>query len=233
MSRPKIIPRKPNGTLTLAALVAECFPIVQELRRMDTPIESKLTAKASLSAAIRVAFGKSKAQPDAIKSLRELEQKIFHSEPPAWFQAQGVVRRMGAAFRSSNWPGPSAEMRRYNFLMSADALAEIVALGSSTFEIAALAMLLATEKFPESFGACEDLTAHYQRIVELSVKRDELYKQIEEMTYAPEDILTSDADSKGRVTQTFALSNGKVMVHPKAGRGERLVTWMLNNQASS
>jgi hypothetical protein len=206
---------KPNGTLS--EIVAECVAIEQERKARDTLAAWKLSAAAFLREAIRIAD----TQPER---LRELREKIYDPENPMWFEAKAALRRMVVSFRSPNWAGPSRELRRYNFLLTGETLSEVVALGSSTFELAALAVLITTEEHPDAFGKCEDLVAHEKKLMALALRRDELYQQIETQ-YTADDLLIGKPDAKGNAVVSFKISNGAVTLGPNAG--ERLVSWKL------
>lgn len=212
---------RPNGS-ALAGAVTECVKVVQELRALDSPLQRKLTAAAFLKSAMRIAN-------TTEERLRALREKIFDPEKTMYFEIKAFLRRAVVAIQSPNWPGPSRELRRYNFMITPEALAETVALGSSTFEVFALAVLIAIEAHPECFGTCVDLLAHQKRLVDLGMRRDDLYEQIGKTDWGPEEILTSPPDSTHRVLQTFVLSRGAVSVHPKDNAGERLVGWALSN----
>jgi len=210
---------KANGAF--ATLVHECAEITKELRAHDTLAACKLSAPAFLREALRIAG-------ITEQRLGEVEEKL--SDPLRWFEARAVIRRLTAAFASVNWVAPSAEIRRYNWAMTAEALAEIVAVGSSTFEIAALAAKHAMEKYPESFGSCTDLAAHQKRLVELTLRRDELRHQIETQ-YTSDDLLIGEPNAQGNARVSFKLSGGAVPLGPNLG--ERLTNWLIANEGKS
>jgi len=220
----KIAMRKPKPKLdgALAEIVAECVAIEQERKARDTLAAWKLSASAFLREAIRIAD----TTPERLRSLRE---KIFDPENPIWFEAKAALRRMVVSIRSPNWPGPSRELRRYNFLLTEESLGEVVALGSSTFELAALAVLICAEEHPDAFGTCEDLVAQDTKLMELALRRDELYKLIETQ-YTADDLLIGTPDGKGHSVVSYKMSGGAVPLGPNAG--ERLVNFMLSQAKS-
>jgi hypothetical protein len=209
---------KPNGVLNDA--VAECCKVVSELRALDVPAQRKLTGPAFLATAMTIA----ETTPERLAALRE---KVF--DPIANFETKAVLRRMTTAFRSQNWAGPSRELRRYNynFMLTSQSLSEVLALGSTTFEVAALAVLIATEQHPEDFGTCADLLAYEKRLLELALRRDELYQHIE-TEYTANDLVVGEPDRHGNAHVTFKISNGVVPLGPNAG--ERLTNWALANE---
>jgi len=217
--KPAIRKSKANGAF--ATVLTEACKVVQEFRQMGTLAALKLTPAAFAASALRIA----NTDPQRLAALEAaLDQPTFEA-----CEAKASMRRMMVAFRSANFPGPPRELRRLNYLLTPAAVAELAVLGSSTFELAALAAKVATEKFPQDFGTCENIGEHEKRLLALGLKRDELYEQISEEV-GTADIVTSAPDSEGRVTQTFACSHGLVSLHPKDNAGERLISWMLNQE---
>jgi hypothetical protein len=213
--RPQL--KKRNGAASFDAVVAEAVAVTRELRALDQLANAKLSPDAFLKLAIKIAD----TTPERLAELRE---KLERPNTFGLFELAGVLRRFTIAFRSPNWPGPSRELRRYNFLLTPEALSEIVSLHSTTFEIAALAALIATEQHPQDFGQCEDLDKHYKHLNDLALRRDELYEQIE-TAHTAADLLVGQPDSSGRCDVTFKLSGGAVSLGPHAG--ERLVNCLL------
>jgi hypothetical protein len=109
-------------------------------------------------------------------------------------------------------------------LLTPEALSEIVSLHSTTFEVAALAALIATEQHPQDFGTCENLDSHYKHLNDLALRRDELFEQIEN-AHTADDLLVGAPDTNGRCDVTFKVSGGAVPLGPHAG--ERLVNFLL------
>lgn len=211
---------KPKG-VAFADLVREAVEVTRELRALDNVAASKLTAEAYLRDAMRIA----QTTSERLAKLRsELERPTGHNT----FEAAATLRRMVAAIRSSNWPRPPRELRRLNFLTTPETVAELAALGSSTFELFALGVQIAAEKHSADFGNCEDGDGYDRRLLDLAMRRDELYRQIEN-AYTSNDLLIGEPDAQGRSVVSFKLSGGAVPLGPHAG--ERLVNWMLiNNQ---
>jgi hypothetical protein len=61
-------------------------------------------------------------------------------------------------------------------------------------------------------------------LVELGLRRDELYREIE-TAHTAADLLVGQPDSSGRCDVTFKLSNGAVSLGPHSG--ERLINFLL------
>jgi hypothetical protein len=141
---------KANGAASFDEVVQEAVAVTRELRALDTLGNAKLSPDAFLKLAIKIA-------DTDLERLAELRTKLEKPNTFGLFELASTLRRFVVAFRSPNWPGPSRELRRYNHLLTPEALSEIVSMRSTTFEIAALAALIATEQHPQDFGECTDL----------------------------------------------------------------------------
>src|SRR3990172_5968654 len=197
----KIIPvrkLKANGS-AFAGLVAERVELTQELRSLNTVQAIKLTPRVFLREAIAVA----RTTPERLARLHD----TLTDGAPGLDQTHGALRRMIAAVRSVNFSGPPRELRRLNYLLTGDALAELAAVGSSSFELFALAVQIAGEQHPEDFGTCEDSGAYDRRLLELTMRRDELDARIAK-EYTADDLLIGAPDSKGMAPGSFRLSGG-------------------------
>ena len=207
-----------RGANGFEALVAEAVTVERERRARDTVRAAKLTPQAFLREAVAVA----RTTPERIVRLRaELE-----GGKPGLDQTSAALRRMIVAVRSVNFPSPPRELRRLNHLLTADALAELGAVGSSSFELFALAVQIAGERHAEDFGTCEDSAAHAQRLVELALRRDDLFGRMT-TEFTADDLLIGEADSRGMALVSFRLSGGAVPLGPRHNAGERLLNWML------
>jgi hypothetical protein len=219
----KLKTKKLNGVQgSFDEVVAEAVAVTRELQALDQLASAKLSPDAFLKLALKIANAD-------LDRLAELRARLAKPNTFQLFELASALRRFVVAFRSVNWPGPSRELRRYNHLLTPESLSEIVALGSTTFEIAAVAAQIATEQHPEDFGTCTDLDLHYKKLVDLAIRRDELYREIE-TAHTAADLLVGEADSSGRCNVTFKLSDGQVPLGPHAG--ERLINWVLSTKTS-
>lgn len=212
----KILPRKANGS-AFSALIDERVQLEKDFRATQAPRQSKCSAAAMSRISLAVAH----SNPERLARVRaELERG------PGLDAACAALRRMGLFARSANCGRPPRELRRLNFLLTGDALAELAVIGSSSFELFALAVQLAAEQHPEDFGDCEDPDAADRRLIELATRRDELDRCIA-AAWSHEDIDIGPLDSDGRALITFKLTGGAVPLAPKENAGERLVNWIL------
>ena len=226
-TRPKL---KPQPVSAFADLVAETCEVVKEYRTTDTPDQRKLSAQAFVRRAHANAYP-GMPLAEAVEQSRQLEAKIKPATSFEATEAASTLRRFEVICRSPNWPGPPSELRRLNFANTPTTVAELASHGSGTLQLLALAALIASEQHPEDFGECGDLDLHQKRLVDLTLKRNDLFERIGK-EWTLDDIDTSAPDAKGRVLQTFKMSHGVVPVHPTDNAGERLVNWMLAQEKS-
>lgn len=207
-----------------AKLIFERVAATRELQEKNTMQALKLTAAAYLEAAMKIAD----TTPEKLAVLRK---KLETPDSVGATEVSGCLRRMIAAVRSVNFPGPPSEARRWSYCMTATALAELAALRSSIFELAALAVLIATSEHPDDFGTNESLADHEKHLVALRLRIEELDRAIA-TAYTADDILIGKPDDKGNSRVTFKLSDGAVTVGPEESAGERLANWMVSQQAT-
>lgn len=205
----------------LRAVVDEARDVVLALRTLSTVAASKLTTSAFRKMARQVALGTGSSEERLAECRKWAEELAPES-------VKATLRRMVAAARSLNFPTPPRELRRFNYLTTADAVAELAARGFNSFELFAAASEIATEQFPGDFGTCSDLQAQERRIVELTLRRDALFGRIAN-EWTNDDIDFRDGDSQGRVRVTYRFTDGAVPVWPKENAGERLVNWVLGS----
>lgn len=154
--------------------------------------------------------------------LHALRKRIDGHTPPL----EGVRGFLGHA---SRWIGESTvknmptELRRIRHLARPEALVELPVLGCDLFQLFAVAVLIAAQRWPERFGKLDSWEKHQARVKELERQRDEAFEALE-MGYEVQDLIFhGDADKEGRSRVTFKLAEGAVHVGPDAA--ERLVRW--------
>lgn len=209
---------KVNGEF--AAVVRAAAELEKQRRKLDTLEGFKL----SPSAFFREALAAARSTPERISKLRGL----LESNSPGLDAARSTLLKMVRAYRSPNWSGPPAELRRLNYLLSDGADAEVAALGFSVFELSCVAAQLTAEKHPQDFGEAESSQGVQQRLLELTLKRDQLFQRIAS-EFAPDDLLLDDWDAAGKCRASFKMTNGEVSIAPKADAGKRLVDWVLSH----
>lgn len=210
---------KLNGSTPFAELVREAAKIEREIQQLSSLGGQKLTAAAFLREAMEV------ARIDAAR-LKKLRSQIEGGASPGIHDVVATLRRMVRAARSANYPAPPRTMRPLRYMMTPDATAELAKLGASAFDLFALAALIAAEKYPDEFGEAESSDQHNARLLELTLKRDQLFARIG-ASYRPDDLLLSDWDAEGRCRAGFALSGGAVSIVPREDAPRRLVDWVL------
>lgn len=213
--------RKEKQAVTFEALVREAAAVALEVKALDTLEGFKLTAKDFLREAIAVA----RTTPERLAALRQ----EMEGGKPGLDHARQTLRKMIVLFRSRNATRPARELRRYNFLHTAEAIAELAAIGSSTFECAALAVQIAGERYPEAFGTATSSEGVKTKLVELTLKRDELFARVGS-EWTPADVEDHDIDNeKGTARTCFRMTKGEVAIHPLEDAGRRLVDWWISH----
>lgn len=221
----KLPQRHKNGS-RFGELIAERIAVAKQLRALDTIQSSKLTGPAFLKAALKIAD----STPEQLQKLR---QQLEPPAPAADGPAASVLRRMVVAVRSLNYPGPPADPRRWaGCFRSSDDLGAIVSINSTPLEIAALAVLICTERHPDCFGQNESIAAHSRRLLDLSTQIADLDQQIKE-AIGPADWYIAPEDKATRPLVTVRLDGADtgVPLNPIDNVAERLVNWMIANES--
>jgi hypothetical protein len=91
---------------------------------------------------------------------------------------------------------------------------------------------LAYQQKSDVFGTVEDLAAHKTKIAELEAKRKELYAKFPS-TWAHSDLHIGRITSDGAALITFERAPDEVPVHPPSSAGERLVEYLLRQEAEA
>jgi hypothetical protein len=211
-----------NGS-RFSELVAELVAAKREFAQLNTPSAGKLTPDAFAKRARKIAWPD---LPDAqaLAECVKLRDVLFSShETSARSETLSSLRRMVAAYRSWNWAGPATELRRLNWAMSPEAIAELIGMKSGTFALSAVAALIAAEQHPGDFGTCEDLSQHQERLVSTRLRIDELQEQIK-TAWVPDDLIIDPAD---KLPLAIKLGDGNVLLHPVGTLGERAANFLM------
>ena len=207
---------------TFDDLLRETAAVAQQVRELDTLDGFKLSAKDFLREAIMVAH----TAPERLAAVR----KEVEGTAPGLDHARQALRKMIVLVKSRNCTGPPRELRRLNYLMTADAIAEIASLRATTFELFAVAVQITAEKFPADFGTATSSEGVKSRLLELTLKRDALFDALG-TAYGPGDIAMSAIDNeRGTARVSFRMTNGEVCVFPANDCGKRLVEWCLAHE---
>src|SRR5258708_15004324 len=140
-------------------LLKKTLSIEREHRKLTSLAGSKLSAKAFLADA--VTFARSD-----LKALAALRREL-EGGGAGLDAARAALRKTVAAVRSPNFPWVPSDPSRLRYLGSDAALAELAMVHSTLPMLFAVAVLVATERHPESFGPVEDHQAWAQRVAEL------------------------------------------------------------------
>ena len=196
--------------------------VEREYQKLTSLSGQRLTAKAYLDAAMK------NARCD-VKDLTRLRREFEDPDGPSLEASRYALRKIISACRSPQYPWPIAEPGKLRHLgVDAAVLAELANIpGATPMQLFALAVQITGERHPESFGSVESLPAWKQRIAELERERAELYAKLG-TSYQREDRLET-VDGDGRVSVSFKVSNGEVLVHPEKTAGERLIRFLIAN----
>jgi hypothetical protein len=91
---------------------------------------------------------------------------------------------------------------------------------------------LAYQQNPGVFGTVEDLAAHKAKVAELEAKRKELHAKFPS-TWGHNDLHIGRITSDGAALITFVKASGEVPVHPPETAGQRLVEYLLREEAQA
>jgi hypothetical protein len=205
-------------------LVGERVSVGQELCALESQRGFKLTAKAFLKEALAFAHADEKtlaAFRATLESASDLER------------TKSALRRMVTFAKSPSCSRPTSELRRLDFLLRpevAEVCQELASVRATTFLLFALAVQLAGEQSPESFGTAESSRAWDEVWREARDRCTTLNGQIE-ATFTQDDLDEGEIDPQGRVRPTFRISGGKVAAYPRKGAAERLAAFLISTSA--
>lgn len=149
---------------TLDGLIAEARTAQAELAALAHP---KLTAAAFLAAAVKAAG----STPERIASLRRV---IEAGADGRTMRTQAFVRRLAREFRTPGWPHAPKSAERLGPYGRDEAVAELETIGSHVLEAMAVAALVATTSWPESFGDVSDWDTHEAKRTRLTGRLAEI-----------------------------------------------------------
>src|SRR5439155_8938656 len=145
----------------------QAIAVERECGKLKSPRGQKLAAEPYQSAADAL------ARFDA-KGRARLRQ-VLDAGGPGLDRTNFVLRKMVAAVLSPNYPYPPADPAKLRHLGVSDAaLAELANIGATPAQLFALAVQLAGERHPESFGDAESLAGWKRRAAALERERAEL-----------------------------------------------------------
>lgn len=130
---------------------------------------------------------------------------------------------------SPNLPKPPADMKRLSWLAGSKfdlVVAELSSIGSSFFELFALASREVATDHPEFFGPVEDWDSYQAELQDVKEKYIEVLKKIES-SYDASDLIVSEIDNEGYGRVSFKISKGTVPLGKDSA--ERLLIWLRDN----
>ena len=147
---------------------------------------------------------------------------------PAFVRSNQFYRMAMKFIKEKGCTRPPNELRRLSWLGRLEEVtAELSSIGSSPFELFALAVPTMTRTNPEVFGDIENFILYQESLRTTRDKLENLFKQMER-SYGPEDLEIGPTDKEGRARVSIKISKGAV--HLGENFPERLVNWLKANQ---
>lgn len=177
-------------------------------------IEAESTrCKLSADAFVRQAVLNASTDDSRLDALKE---KIEKGRTFRW--SQGFYRASQRWIAEKTCSMPPKEERRLSWLGRYDEVrAELAAVGSTPFELFALAARTVAKERPEVFGDLQDIEGHAREVAELKAEYAESLKRIES-GYNGDDLIVGKTDSEGRARVSFRLTDGVVHLGPDCGQ---------------
>ena len=192
--------------------VRECCETSRKVESMKSLDSCRLTAKGLLKECIENA-GSTAAK---IKSLRFLIDRGTGLE-----DCQRSVNRSVTFLQSRRWSQAPKDYRSLNWLFTDQSRSELAAKGYQQYEAFCVAVVRASETYPEIFGEVESSEDYNRQFAELQARQNELMEKINK-GYGADDLIISDLDRAGRGTVSFKLGP-EVLVVPGHDAAQRLV----------
>jgi hypothetical protein len=202
------------------ALVREAIQVTERLNALTTVDGQRLSA-AALERETREMARISSTQ---IAKLRE----VMAAATPGFDHTRATLRRMKTFLRGPNWSGAPKDASKLRFLTTDASNGELARINSSPLELFCVAVQMASEEYPESFGLAESSTGVADEVSSLRERQKTLFDQIG-TAYTADDLHVESLDARGQATTSFKLSDGKVSIAPPNDAGRRLVDYLISH----
>ena len=205
-------------------LITEALSVERELRLL-------IRGRPSLRCYISECLSRADTDYTAVEEIKSrLENTGFEKTSGTGAYIRNVTREIA----SGRLPEPPAKERigRMGWNQKDEAVLELGGRPEKLFLLWVVAAEIAYQRNPDAFGNVEDLVAHKTRIADLQAKRAELHKRFPS-TWAHGDLHIGRITSDGAALITFAKAPGEVPVHPPETAGERLVDYLLRQEAEA
>ena len=127
-------------------------------------------------------------------------------------------------------PPAADRIQRMFFAQRDGAIAELGGEARMLFALFVVAAESAYIERPQLFGGIGDIDARKARLAELAARREELYAAFPS-TWTHGDLHIGRVTSDSAALITFRLAPNEIPLHPFSTAGERLIDWLLRQEA--
>jgi hypothetical protein len=205
-------------------LVAEALSVEKELRAL---LPGKLSLRCFISECLSRADS---TYPEVEEIKARLEGADFERNSGTGAYIRDLTREIASGHLRE--PPERERIGKMYWNQKDQAVLELGGHPEKLFLLWVIAAELAYQQNADVFGTVEDLRAHKLRISELEAKRKELYARFPS-TWAHGDLHIGRITSDGAALITFAKAPGEVPVHPFESAGERLVEYLMRQEADA
>jgi hypothetical protein len=203
-------------------LVSEALAAERELRAL-TP------GKPSLRCYIAECLSRGEASYEDVEMVKErLTDVNFSVHSGCGAFVRGLTRQMLTGRISE--PPAKGRVGSLFFAQKDQAILELGGQPERLFLLWVLAAEAAYQQNADIFGKVEDIAAHKARIAKLETKTKDLYSRFPS-TWKHDDLWIGKITSDGAALICFQKAPQEVPVYPPASAGERLVDYLLRQEA--
>ena len=205
-------------------LVTEALSVERELRLL-------IPGRPSLRCYISECLSRADTDYTAVEEIKSrLENTGFEKTSGTGAYIRNVTREIASGRLRE--PPEVGRIGRMGWNQKDEAILELGGRPEKLFLLLVIAAEIAYQRNVDAFGTVEDLGAHKARIGELEAKRKELYAAFP-TTWTHGDMHVGRITSDGAALITFKLAPGEIPLHPFATAGERLIEFLLREEAKA
>ena len=206
-------------------LIAQAIAVTRRVRAKSTPDSFRLTARA-LERDLLEASG---ADSDTKRRIDKLERDIQNNRA-GLEHVRHSFREILSWLRSRRWTQVQRDLRRWDFLTTESARAQLARRGLGTTDLVIIAARHLNKIDKSIFGNCEDSAAHAAELAELKAQQAELFEKANK-TWNREDVVAGEVDKRtGLAPVWFKRSGRQVLINPPENASKRLVDHILAHE---
>ncbi len=160
-----------------------------------------------------------------IARMKEL-RKLLDRQQPGFENAQRSLRFSITFLMGRKWALAPKDPSRVDFLVSPASRTELASKGFGPIDLWGAAILKCAEESPSVFGTCESSEKHTAEFKAAKDQQEALFARLN-TEYSGDDLLIGEPNHQGKVTVSFRVSVGEVLIGPKDSAGERLVRFLI------